>query len=457
MKSLICRGRLIQYFVAFYANFGILSYSLAVGWISNNVSILTSEETPLISGPLSIRQISLLGSIIYLTAIPGSLLFGWLADRIGRKWSLYIGMLIYFVSFLLIPLSSSYTTLVIARALTGIACGCTFVVSPVFVSEIAEKEIRGYLGFIFNIIITTGISISWIICKNVTFNAAPFVFMALISTIFVVFLFVHESPQFLLLRGKEEEARDSLKFFRGVKKHQELPVQVQEEFEELKNSPTLRIQEEKISLEDLKIPAIRKAMMICCVVYAGKYTSGIQVIVVYLGSLFVQMNTRMDSITAALISVCFALPGSFLAFTVVESWGRKAVLVCSSILTAVSFVPVILILRFNHLWKLPDYLSILSVGLILLISSFGLIALPMQISAEILPPKLRSKVCAFMMIMVWIGMFIMANYFLPWSESLGMDVLICFFFLWCLFEGVFVWKLMPETKGKTYDEIAQAF
>lgn len=123
----------------------MLDNAFVTAWFStfsSNISEQRSSEdidVTLIE-PLSQSQVSLIGSVMYLAVIPGSLIFGKLADRFGRKKALYFCTMIHILSFIITIFEQNLLTLLIARILSGIAMSGVIIVSLIFVTEIAEKK-----------------------------------------------------------------------------------------------------------------------------------------------------------------------------------------------------------------------------------------------------------------------------------------------------------------------------
>lgn len=117
-----------------------MMYGISVGWVSPSIPLLMSEDTPLPSGPLTKKEASLISALLYMAGMLGSLSFGWLADRIGRKWALFSGTCPHIIAFLLIIFAKDVYYLYVSRVFSGLGCGALFVVLPIYVSEISEDK-----------------------------------------------------------------------------------------------------------------------------------------------------------------------------------------------------------------------------------------------------------------------------------------------------------------------------
>lgn len=124
--------------MCFAVNISSIVYGINVGWASPVILLLLSTESPLAGGQVSKADASLFSSMLYIGGMVGTLIFGWLADRIGRKWSLFLGTLLQIPAHLLLAFSTGLTHLYVSRILSGLAAGASFVVTPIYVAEIAE-------------------------------------------------------------------------------------------------------------------------------------------------------------------------------------------------------------------------------------------------------------------------------------------------------------------------------
>lgn len=121
-------------------NFLGLSYGLSTGWTSAAIPLLQSEKTPLRGGQISDADASLIGSVLTIGGLCGTLFFGFASDKIGRKRSTTLIAFPQIVGWLLLYLAETSTLLVYFRFLSGFAAGGIFTIIPVFVSEISEDR-----------------------------------------------------------------------------------------------------------------------------------------------------------------------------------------------------------------------------------------------------------------------------------------------------------------------------
>jgi len=135
-----------QYIIVFGVNIISFCHGFAVGWLSSAVPILKSDETPLLSGPMTLEQTMMLGGLYPLGGFLGNCVFAVLVNYFGRITSMSFLAFPNIVYWLAVLLSTNFQQLIIGRFIAGMSGGGLFVAIPLFVAEIADKEIRGFFG-----------------------------------------------------------------------------------------------------------------------------------------------------------------------------------------------------------------------------------------------------------------------------------------------------------------------
>lgn len=129
-----------QYYATFCVNLLALGYGLSTGWTSAAIPILLSPESSLDCGQISNSDASLIGSILTIGGLCGTLLFGYISNQIGRKRSIFLIAFPQIIGWLLMYFAESTALLISFRFLAGVAAGGIFTLVPIFVSEISEDR-----------------------------------------------------------------------------------------------------------------------------------------------------------------------------------------------------------------------------------------------------------------------------------------------------------------------------
>ncbi|XP_055685011.1 facilitated trehalose transporter Tret1-like [Lutzomyia longipalpis] len=458
--SIRISGKAIQYLGAICVNISSIVYGINVGWASPVILLLLSDESPLAVGQITKADAALFSSMLYIGGMVGTLIFGWLADRIGRKWSLFLGTLLQIPAHLLIAFSTGLTHLYVSRILSGLAAGASFVVTPIYVSEIAEDSIRGSLGSYFAFSVCIGILLGFIIGGCINFVISPYVVLAFICVFVVTFPLFPETPQFLLLGGKIKEAEKSLRFFRGVFSDpiDTIPENVRQDLEKLQSSPRSSKKSTSISTEDFKPKSTRKALLISFVLIAGRNCCGIFPLLNYTSTIFEEAGTDLSPNTSAIVVGVIQLIGLYVSLMLMDRAGRRILLIVSSVGTGICLF--VLGVHF-YLQTLSVDLSafgwipLISCSGAVFIAALGIMNVPFFIVAEIVPAKIRSSVATIFLFASLLHSFLFVQYLVAFIDAFGMYTCMWTFAVWCFFELIFVLTSVPETKGKNAEEIVR--
>lgn len=219
------------FIILWKANCAAVVYGITIGWASPSIPLLQSENSPLLSGPITEEDGSWINSIMCLGGLFGTFFFGWMADYFGRKWSLYLVALPKIAAYLLILIALDVEFLYVSRFLSGFGGGGVFVLVPLFVTEISEDQVRGALGACLILIVNLGVLVGLASSGYMDFFMAPFVPITILVVFLMLFQFLPETPQYLLMRKRKVEAEASFRFYRGCRKNtEELPEKYLKEF-----------------------------------------------------------------------------------------------------------------------------------------------------------------------------------------------------------------------------------
>ena len=266
-----------QYVAGLAAAGGALVTGTALGWSAPAGSRLVDEEQYF---PISRTQFDWVASVFTLGAAISCLPIGFLMKKFGRKWTMLSLALPFMIGWLLVIWAQNFVMLLIGRFVIGIAGGAFCVSAPQYSAEIAEKEIRGTIGSFFQLLVVTGILFVYLI--------GPFmklfwtnIICAIIPILFaVIFFFMPESPVYLVIENRDEEAVTSLKWLRGNS------YDPQSEIDELKESVDAD-HEQNISLKDeLKKRSSILGIVISFGVMFFQQMSGINVVIFYATIIF---------------------------------------------------------------------------------------------------------------------------------------------------------------------------
>jgi sugar porter (SP) family MFS transporter len=399
--------------------------------------------------PITPFEESWITSIISVGAAIGPLLAATVMDRIGRKKTMLMIAIPMIVSHLILAFTTSINLYYFSRFFLGIGAGCVYSVVPTYVGEIAENSNRGAFGCMMGLVCTAGTLFCYIIGPFVTIKTFCLILVVPPVVFFIVFgLFAPESPYFLLMVGKEEEAKLALK---RIRRHF-----LEKELEEMKRNVEDSLSKNVTLRDSLKSKAIRKGLLIGCGLMFFQQFSGITVIISYLQPIFEASGSSIKAEVAAMIVGAIQLTTNFLTSQLVDRLGRRILLLCSlaGMCLSNSLLGVYFHLKINnfdvsHLFWLP----VCSVLFYVVMFTTGIGPVTWAMLGELFPPHFRNYASA---IICWVCLclaFVLTLFFPNITVIIGMAASFWLFAGCCGLGMVFVWRIVPETKGKSLQDI----
>ena len=282
-------------------------------------------------------QVGFSVSSLTLTATLAMLVSGPLSDRFGRRKVLFAAAALYAVSAIASALAPSFTALVIARMIGGLGVGASLIIAPLYIAEIAPPESRGQMVSFNQLNIVVGITVAFFtnylilqLADSPAYAAsvgeAPWRWMLGLETLpavlyFVGLLFVPQSPRWLIMQGRKEEALPIMQMAVGG-------VAANQEMDEIQASMAQDAKKEKASVGELFKPALRLVVTIGVVIGIVQQATGINAVFFYAPTIFEQTGIGTDAsfvqaIFVGVINVVFTL----LAIALIDRLGRKPLLV----------------------------------------------------------------------------------------------------------------------------------
>lgn len=419
--------------------------------------LLFGYDTGIISGAilfiekdfsLTSFQTEVVISAVLLGAIIGAFLSGKLTDTFGRKSLLIITAVIFIIGSLLSGLAVNFSYLVIGRMFLGIAIGMGSFIAPLYLAELAPPHIRGLLVSLNQVAITTGIMLSYLIDYYFSLSGDwkwMFffgVFPALL--LFIGALFLPESPRWLLLHGQPDKALNVLNSIRA-------PSIAQEELKAI--STTINI-EEKANWRLLMQKWVCSILVISVGLSFFQQVTGINTIIYYAPTIL-EMAGFQNASTAILatagvgaVNVLFTI----IALPLVDKWGRRPLLLIGLTGMCLSLILMGAAFHFPHLSQLR-WIAVAS--MIIYIAMFAMSLGPVMwlIISEIFPLNVRGLGVSLAVAANWFFNMLVSLTFLTFINTLGASLTFFMYAILCFLAWIFVYKLVPETKECSLEEI----
>ncbi|XP_043256954.1 facilitated trehalose transporter Tret1-2 homolog [Colletes gigas] len=444
---------LLQYVAAAAANLCTAAAGALLGWTSPILPKLTNstEDNPL-GRVITSDESTWIGSLVPVGAMFGCFLAGYMAERWGRKRTLQISVVPSLFGWILIATARVVGQLYAARVMLGISLAFAFTVVPMYCGEIAETSVRGALGSFLQLFITVGMLYSYAIGPQVSYLVFWILCTLWPILFFACFFKMPESPYYLLKTGQKQEALSTLAWLRGKS-----PASVQKEADEMQ-AAIEEASKEEASITDLfTVKANLKATIYTCLLAAFQQFSGINVVLFYMEGIFKSAGTSLSTSTATIIVGVVQLLASCVTPVVVDRLGRRMLLVFSGVGEIVTLIALGIYFYMQDYLK-TDVTSISFlpvVALVIFISTYsvGWGPLPWSIMGEMLAPKVKSKASGITVCVCWMLAFFITKFSNNLQEAFGNFTLYWVFAAFCVIAVLFTVLVLPETKGKSLQEI----
>ncbi|MCL2028369.1 MAG: D-xylose transporter XylE [Bacteroidales bacterium] len=444
-------------------------YVIGIALVATLGGLLFGYDTAVISGTVKslahVFDISgfLLGATVssaLIGCIIGGIISGWFANYFGRRNSLKIAAVLFFVSaylsgnpeFLFFAKGESSTALLVAfniyRILGGIGVGLASAVCPMYIAEIAPAHMRGRMvsfnqfAIIFgmlvvyfvNYFIAYGQPDAWIfetgwrhMFWSEMFPAAAFFFL--------LFL-VPKTPRFLVMSGNPAEAERVLIKIEGIEKAKKTLNEIIE---------SLKQKTEKVTAFGWTV------LLVGVLLSVFQQAVGINVVLYYAPRIFENLGFGSDAAMVQTVIMGFVnIIFTVVAILTVDKWGRKPLLITGSVGMAIGMFAIGTMAYFNIIGIATLIFIVIYTASFMM--SWGPIC--WVLISEIFPNTIRGKAIAIAVAAQWTANFLVSSTF-PALESFSMTFTYCLYGVMSVISIFFVWKMVPETKGKTLEEMSK--
>ncbi|KAM9642402.1 solute carrier family 2, facilitated glucose transporter member 6 isoform 2-T2 [Trichechus inunguis] len=471
------------FLATFAAVLGNFSFGYALVYTSPVIPALEHASDPELR--LTKSQASWFGSVFTLGAATGGLSAMVLNDLLGRKLSIMFSAAPSAAGYALMAGAHGFWMLLLGRTLTGFAGGLTAACIPVYVSEISPPRVRGALGATPQLMAVFG-SLSlyalglWLPWRWLAVaGEVPVLVMILLLS------FMPNSPRFLLSRGRDEEALQALAWLRGAH------ADIRWEFEQIQDN--VQRQSSRVSWAEARAPEVYRPIIIALLMRFLQQLTGITPILVYLQSIFASTAVLLPPEDDAAIVGAVRLFSVLIAALTMDLAGRKVLLFVSVPAprgppvspASIMFAANLTLGLYVHLGPSPltpngtiglesaplrdseqplasptSYLTLvplLATMFFIMGYAMGWGPITWLLMSEILPLRARGAASGLCVLASWLTAFALTKSFLPVVNTFGLQVPFFFFAAVCLVNLVFTGCCVPETKGRSLEQIESFF
>lgn len=389
-------------------------------------------------------------SSMMVGAALGALLSGWMAKRIGRKFSLMIGAALFAAASILCALAADPEWLIVGRVLLGVAVGIASFTAPLYLSEVAPRTMRGSMISLHQLMVTVGILVAFL--SNTAFSSTGnwrwmLGVIALPALVMLAgLLLLPQSPRWLMSVGREKEAQTVLKQLRADTS--EVEVEVQEIRDQL-----------KISQEGWGLfrsnPNFRRSVWLGVSLQIMQQLTGINVVMYYAPRIFglAGYGSEHDQLWGTVIVGAVNVAATFIAIGLVDRWGRKPILITGFSVMAASLAALGGLLQAGISSSTSQILAV--TALVIFIAGFAMSAGPMIwiLCAEIQPIKGRDFGISASTFVNWVANTVAGATFLTLLNTIGHAPTFWLYGAMNAFFIIVTLRFVPETRSTSLEQI----
>ena len=454
-------------------NFGYLIFLSVVAALGG---FLFGYDTAVISGTIAqVTQLFQLDALqqgwyvgcALVGSIVGVLFAGILSDKLGRKLTMVISAVLFSTSALGCALSADFAQLVVYRIIGGVGIGVVSIVSPLYISELAVAQYRGRLVSLYQLAVTVGflgaylvnyqllawaesgtqLSVDWLNKIFITEVWRGMLGMETLPAIlfFIIIFFIPESPRWLIVRGKELKAVNIL---------EKIYNSITEAKSQLNETKSVLTSETKSEWSLLMKPGIFKAVIIgVCIAILGQFM-GVNAVLYYGPSIF--ENAGLSGGDSLFYQVLVGLVNTLttvLALVIIDRVGRKQLVYYGVSGMVVSLILIGLYFLFGDSLGVSSLFLLVFFLFYVFCCAVSICAVVFVLLSEMYPTKVRGLAMSIAGFALWIGTYLIGQ-LTPWMlQNLTPAGTFFLFAVMCVPYMLIVWKLVPETTGKSLEEI----
>ncbi|CAB3242996.1 unnamed protein product [Arctia plantaginis] len=451
------RGKALkQVLASFVANLGTINTGMAFGFSATALPQMKEQLNITDSQSSWIASLSSAGTPV------GCLLSGYLMDNIGRRNTLIITEIPLILGWLLIAFAQNIPMIYAGRLMIGLGCGMVGAPARVYTCEVSQPHLRGMLGALASVGVSTGVLIQYVIGTNTTWNILAGVSAIIPILSFLGMLFMPETPNYLLTQIGRERAESSLAKLRGSTCNLQEEIQKMIAFKEKNHVEPLKGFRETIKA--LVSPSTLKPFTILAIYFFVYQWCGVNTITFYAVQVFEASGADKTAkywltISLGILRVIFTVVGCILC----RKCGRRILTFVSALGCGLTMICLAIYMYYVKYWNengMPlqyAWIPVASIYIFMIFCTLGYLIIPWVMIGEVYPTQVRGIIGGLTTCVAHLSVFSVVKTY-PYLKKLlddygvfglygTMSLLAIIFFYFCL----------PETKGRTLQEIEDYF
>ncbi|XP_029669193.1 facilitated trehalose transporter Tret1-2 homolog [Formica exsecta] len=439
------------YLAAIAGNLGMLSVGQFFAWSSPSLPILMQGKDETYPVHLISEEAAWVTSLLTFGSAVGAIICTITMDVYGRKNIMLFTVIPSIMSWLMIAFATSLLELYISRFISGLAMGIAFSVTPIYLGEISPAHIRGNLTSMLIAATRIGNLIMYVIGPFLSVQNLAFVSLIGPCLFIFAFIWLPESPYYLMHHNEKQKAINSLIQLRGKE-------DVHNEANDIERFVKVDLANKASFRELLCVPGNRRALIIISCLGVIQQMSGFQTMLQYADIIFDQANSNLESKYLTMILGVIQVIFSIISMFITDHFGRKSLLIISAIGSGCStaIVAIYFNLQYNHIntnhlvWLLAT-----SVMMYTIMYALGLASVPFTLLSEMYPINVKALGSTIFLVLISLLSFVMSTLYLIITDIVGAHVPFWIFTACSLAGALFIFLCVPETKGKTFEQIQE--
>lgn len=411
-------------------------------------------------------------SLFNIGAVVGAFTGSWMSDRFGRKNTVAFTAIPHMIAWGGTALAHSGGLLLALRILCGWAVGIGSAVTPCYIGEVATTRLRGALGAANQLSITIGIFVVAVLGNDVflyTYEGQNFSnwrslawFAFVLSFLLLFMACMPESPRWLAKTGQVEKVPGQLRRLRSSRIEFELDTILSESSHSttpaVVNAPMADNQQTSLTQADQQtqpsmFTTYRTSFIIGIGLCLFQQFTGANAVMMYINKICIQAKISNPEL-AALLAMGAQVVFTAMACMLIDKAGRRPLLMLACTCMILSHgILCYYYVALGHGWFSPSWLALAALFIFIFGFSMGMGPIPWLILSEIFPTEVRSTASSYAIVVNWLSSFVVTLFFQPVTDAITSQGVFALFAGISVAASVFTYVLVPETKGKTVDQV----
>ncbi|XP_047539807.1 facilitated trehalose transporter Tret1-like isoform X4 [Vanessa atalanta] len=441
-------GITTQYIATGIVNLGAFAAGVCVAWSSSALPLFTSGQVELTES-----EASWVASLLCLGAFWGAVPAGLISEHFGRKKTLLYLALPLVVSWILVASSPNVYGIYVGRFVGGMAVGAFSVGIPPYIEDIAEKHILPALVNYYHVHFACGVLFGYIIGMVQSTSWLSVLCASIPVAFFIAFIFLPESPTYLMSQGKQSEAKAAFKYFRGIDNDVDAEIKVLKE--QIRSYAKNRVTFKEL----FSSKATLKALFVSFGLMIFQQMSGIYPVLFYAENIFKTFAISLNPPGAAIIMGFCLVSSTYFSTMFLKKVRRRVLLLISFAAMAVSLgsLAIYYHLKASNLSESNTWVPLFTLCIFVSVYAAGVGPIPWLMLREIFPPNVRRRATAITAGFHWFLAFGVTKLYQNLVDMVRPGWTLCHFAVTCVIGIMFVYFFVPETMGRSLEEIQNEF